>query len=123
MAVKVLDASAVAAMIFQEGDYQKIVERLQGHHLIAPTLLRQELANVALKKVKKHKLPTGDVQMALYHLTEWNVQWYGVPASKSFEAAQVTGLSAYDSTYAWLAWENEAELVTLDKHLDKAVNK
>jgi len=90
---------------------------------VAPTLLRQELASVARKKARKFNHDPDEVQMTMYYFSNWEIEWHGVPASKSYEMARATGLSAYDATYAWLANELDAELITLDSELNKVVNK
>jgi hypothetical protein len=46
MAVKVVDASAIAALLFGEPDAENISERLADGRLVAPALLGFELANV-----------------------------------------------------------------------------
>jgi uncharacterized protein with PIN domain len=46
--VKVVDASALAAILFAEPEAEAIAERLTGARLAAPSLLDYELANVCL---------------------------------------------------------------------------
>jgi predicted nucleic acid-binding protein len=50
MDTKVVDASAVGALLFGERDAAAIAERLREADLMAPALLRFEVANVCLKK-------------------------------------------------------------------------
>lgn len=54
MAVKVVDSSAVAALLFGEPDGPVIAERIAGASLVAPGLLGFELANVCLIKQRRH---------------------------------------------------------------------
>ncbi len=54
MAVKVVDASALGALLFGEPDGALIAERLRGAGLVAPALLPFEIANICLKKVRRH---------------------------------------------------------------------
>ncbi len=46
----VVDASALAALLFGEPRGPEVADRLKGQVLFAPTLLRYELASVCLKK-------------------------------------------------------------------------
>jgi uncharacterized protein with PIN domain len=46
MAVKVVDASAVAALLFSEPEAEIVASALDGAELVAPTLLSFELTNV-----------------------------------------------------------------------------
>jgi uncharacterized protein with PIN domain len=49
--VKVVDASALAAISFQEAAATEMFKRLDGHDLCAPALLRFEMINVCRKKL------------------------------------------------------------------------
>ena len=48
----VVDASAIAAILFGEPQGEEVAEALGDRELIAPTLLRYELGSVCLKKRK-----------------------------------------------------------------------
>ncbi len=52
--VKVVDASALAALLFGEPEADVVAGRLTEAHLVAPTLLGFELANVCLIKTRRH---------------------------------------------------------------------
>lgn len=54
MAVKVADASAVAALLFGEPESAAVASRLAQSRLVAPALLFFEIANVCLKKALRH---------------------------------------------------------------------
>jgi predicted nucleic acid-binding protein len=57
MAVKVVDASALGALLFGEPYGAAIAERLQrlrGAELIAPALLPFEVANICVRKMRRH---------------------------------------------------------------------
>ncbi len=56
MPVKVIDASAVAAILFGEPDADELVNRAQGHVLLAPMRLPVEVASVCVKKCRRHPL-------------------------------------------------------------------
>ena len=51
--VKVVDASALAALIFGEPEAEALAERLAASRLTAPSLLDYELANVCLVKIRR----------------------------------------------------------------------
>jgi predicted nucleic acid-binding protein len=54
MAVKVVDASVMAALAFGEPRADEAARLLSGAELCAPDLLPYELASVALKKVRRY---------------------------------------------------------------------
>ncbi|MGQ0584227.1 MAG: PIN domain-containing protein, partial [Reyranella sp.] len=51
MRVEVVDASAIAALYFGEPEAEAIADRLAEAKLIAPTLIRFEMSNIAVKKI------------------------------------------------------------------------
>jgi predicted nucleic acid-binding protein len=53
-AVKVVDASALAALLFGEPEAEKVARALDGARLVAPGLLAFELANVCRVKCRRH---------------------------------------------------------------------
>ncbi len=50
----VVDASAIAAVLFGEPEAPKIAERLGDSALVAPTLFSYEIANICWKKLRRH---------------------------------------------------------------------
>ena len=50
----VVDASALAAVIFQEPGFEAVAARLDGNTVVAPPRLKSELANVAVVKARRH---------------------------------------------------------------------
>ena len=54
MAAKVVDASAVGALLFAESQRDEIADKLLDASLLAPPLLPFELANVCIKKMRRH---------------------------------------------------------------------
>lgn len=53
-AVKVVDASALAALLFGEPEAETVASALNGARLVAPSLLAFELTNVCLMKCRRH---------------------------------------------------------------------
>ena len=51
----VVDASALAALVFDEREGDAVAKQLEGATVFAPSLLKLELANTALKKARRHK--------------------------------------------------------------------
>jgi uncharacterized protein with PIN domain len=54
MAVKVIDASSLVAIMFDEPEAERIAPELEGATLVAPTLLGFEIVNVCLTKLRRH---------------------------------------------------------------------
>ena len=115
----VADASALVALAFQEPGFESVAARLEGATVCAPDLLRFELANVAVTKARKTPARAGQIFAALDAALDARVgiQWHAVNVADVAVLAHLTGLTAYDAAYLWLAGWLEADLVTLDKRL------
>jgi predicted nucleic acid-binding protein len=114
----VVDASAVAALLFGEPSGPAIADRLGSHALLAPTLLRYELASVCRKKVLRHPNKERELTQALALVPSLGIQEVQPIPGPLVDIALQTGLTTYDAAYLWLAREAEAELVTLDARLN-----
>lgn len=120
MPVLVVDASAVASILFVEDEGGEIAARLGDASLIAPGLLPYELDAVCWKKIRANP---GDRQRLLaaraiaydLRLTLSDVEPEAVIA-----LALATGLTTYDASYLHLAVREGAALVTLDARLSRA---
>lgn len=119
-ATKVVDASALAALLFGEPEAEAMAERLDGARLVAPGLLAFELANVCLVKTRRHSDQRQALFAGLGLGSRLGVEEIAVDHAGVVELALETSLTAYDASYLWLARHLGAELVTLDRALDAA---
>jgi predicted nucleic acid-binding protein len=114
---KVADASALAAILFNEDSEADVLRRLGDSLLHATPLIRFELANTCWKKIRR-----GEDRMILLEklaaLNDWDIQFHDIDVMAVTALAADTGLTAYDASYLWLARALGAELVTLDAQLD-----
>ncbi|MGH6793322.1 MAG: type II toxin-antitoxin system VapC family toxin [Methyloceanibacter sp.] len=118
MAVKVVDASALGALLFGEPDGAAVAERLRGAELIAPALLPFEVANICLKKMRRHPDQRDALMVAFGMLDQMEVGVIEVDHGDALVLAERSGLTAYDASYLWLADRMASELVTLDRQLE-----
>jgi predicted nucleic acid-binding protein len=117
---KVVDASALAAILFGEPRAAAVASRLDDAVLFAPTLLRYEIASVCLKKLKLYPKRQGVILKALALLDEVDLREVEVALDEVVALARRENLTAYDAAYLWLARSLDLELVTLDKRLARA---
>ncbi len=120
MAVKVVDASALAALLFGEPEADAIASLLADAHLVAPPLLGFELANVCLIKSRRHPDRRAALAAAFRLRHRLDVVEVAVDHDAAVDLAAATGLTAYDASYLWLKRRLGAELVTLDRALSNA---
>ncbi len=117
---KVVDASAISALLFDEPEAQQIVERVAGAKLVAPPLLEFELANVCWKKCRRYP-DERLAHLSAYRLrARFDIEGARVDLPKVLQLALDTGLTVYDAAYLWLSRELAVELVTLDERLTGA---
>jgi len=118
MADKVVDASALAAVVFEEPASQQIVQRLAGATLFAPPILVFELANIAWKKSLKYPDQAERINLALEAFLLLPVRQIATDFLRILDLAISTGVTTYDAAYLVAAQEMSVELVTLDKKLE-----
>lgn len=119
MDVKVVDTSALAALLFGEPEAEAIAAQLAGARLVAPALLAFELANVCLIKSRRHPEHRSVFLTAFGMRDRFGIEEVMVNHAEVVALAVETGLTAYDANYLWLARRLRADLVTLDKKLAK----
>jgi len=111
MAVKVVDASALAALLFGEPEADAVAAQLGSARLLARALFGFELANVCLIKSRRH--PEKQLALAaafrLHHRLA--VEEVAVVHDAALQLAGATGLTAYDASYLWLTRQLGAKLV------------
>lgn len=120
MAVRVVDASALAAVVFVEAEAVAVVERLGDARLVAPALLDFELANVCLTKLRRHPEMREALLTSFTMRARLALEIVAIDHDEVLKMAERTGLTTYDASYLWLSEQLRAELVTLDRQLARA---
>lgn len=121
--IKVVDASAVAAILFGEPEGAEIASRLNGARLMAPILLTFEVASVCLKKMRRHPVQRVTLVSGYHLLFRMDITFNDVDLAETIPLAESHGLTVYDASYLWLARKLNAELVTLDRQLAEAAKQ
>jgi predicted nucleic acid-binding protein len=101
----VVDASALAAIAFNEPRAAEVADRLQGRRVAAPHLLRLEMANVAWKKIRRRPEQAVAIAESLADALgeDSRIAFMDVDARDVLLIALGTQLSVYDASYLWLA--------------------
>ena len=120
MTGKVVDASAIVALLFNELKRDEVVTRLQGVTLHAPSLITFEVANACLKKIRAAPAEREALLSAFSFLDELWIALEPVDLDEAIVLAEQAKLSLYDASYLWLARALGLELVTLDDRLARA---
>ena len=123
MHVKVVDASALGALVFGEPAAKKIAVILDTSSLAAPSLLQYELASICLKKIQSDPQKTELILEAFHLADRLNIYMLAVDHTDVIQLAQQLNLTTYDASYLWLAKHLDGKLVTLDQRLAKAAGR
>ena len=113
----VVDATALAALAFQESQAQVVGKRLDGVDLLAPPLLAAEVTNIAWKKCRRDPASAELVAGQLGEVLLVPVSLVRVDHIETLQLALLWGLTVYDASYLWVAWSRGVPLVTLDRRL------
>jgi predicted nucleic acid-binding protein len=118
--MKVVDASAICAVLFAEEEEWRVKERVAGDAMVAPTLLSYEVANACWKKLRRYPERRPDVLVACARFSRLGIRHLEVNLVAVLLLAEATRLSAYDAAYVWLARALGVELVSLDRRVLQA---
>ena len=119
--IKVVDASALVAILFGEPAAETVAAWLRGAQLAAPSLLAYEVTNVCLTKIRRNPDQRSDLLAAFSSWADMGIGLAEVDQAGVLATAEERGLTAYDASYLWLAQRLGAELVTLDRRLAAAM--
>ena len=117
---KVVDASAIVALLFDEPKCEEVVPRLRDATLPAPSLIAFEVANACLKKIHAAPAEREALIEAFSLLDALPISLETVNLDAAMVLAERMKLSLYDASYLWLAHALGADLVTLDDKLSRA---
>ena len=120
MTDRVVDASAIVALLFNELTRDEVARHLSGFSLRAPNLIRFEVASACLKKIRAAPRQQQALLGAFSLLDDLSISSDAVDLDGAIDLAQLTKLSLYDASYLWLARALGVELVTLDDKLARA---
>ena len=121
MHVRVVDASALGALIFGEPKADEITKILQDATMVAPALLWFEVASICLRKIKAHPSQEGQILKAFALARHLDIEMVEVEHSEVVELAKEVGITTYDASYLWVTLQLGGELITLDEKMRRAL--
>jgi predicted nucleic acid-binding protein len=123
MNAEVVDASALAALLFGEPGAERVAEWLEGASLFAPSLIRYELASVWRKKLRRYPTRGESLLAALDLYLRLSVAEAEVPVVELALFSERAKVTAYDAAYLWVARHTGAPLLTLNAELASAAGR
>jgi len=119
----VCDASVFAAMVFGEPGSIEAHALTRSRRLVAPSLLRYEMAHVAVHRLACAGDMTRHVQQAFAASLRVPMRLVEPSWPAVLDLARAQRLSAYDASYLQLALALRLPLVTLDKRLARVAEE
>ena len=122
MPARVVDASVLGSVVFQEPRAQEADDLIRDAALQAPELLLYELTHIAQKKSLQYPDQREAFQRSLEAVLSMDIRWSEVDHIRVLELALETGLTTYDASYLYLARTLGVPLVTFDQQLQAAIS-
>lgn len=99
MATKLVDASALGTLVFDEPNAERMAQELSNASLIAPSLLWYELASICLKKIRNDPGKSVKLLTAMELASQFSIELATVNHIQTITLAQRTSLTIYDANY------------------------
>lgn len=119
----VVDASAIAAVVFGEAEGEAVRRELRGQVLYAPSLIGYELTHIAWKKMRRSLGSAVAISDALASVARLGVIHKEPERVEVLALAVATNLTPYDASYLWVAKTLGVRTVTLDQALARAAER
>lgn len=113
----VVDASALAAIIYEEAERDAVRRKLGSSQLAAPAILHFEMAQIGLTKARRSPEHARLLAAAYLRCLSLPLVIRAVDHAQTYSLAEQHGLTSYDASYLQLAIELAAPLITLDRQL------
>jgi len=117
---RVLDASAVGALVFAEPDADRVEAVTTAAELLAPTLLPFEVASICRKKCRAAPEYRERFLSSLDRFAGMDMHYVEVDQVEATSLALQLAITTYDAAYVWLAIEHNGFLVPLDRDVANA---
>lgn len=116
----VIDASALAALVYFEDEAPVVRSTMSGRRLFAPHLVDFEMASICLTKQRRDPDRSTLYATWLRNAQKLPIERLGTDFDRTLSVAARYRLSAYDASYLALALSLGEPLYTLDRRLAAA---
>lgn len=118
----VVDASVIAAILFEEPRADEAEQWIASNRLVAPALISLEIANVVVRQARRHSARGGQAPDASYValvriFQSMDIGLVDLDAVHVVATALEADLTAYDAAYLHLARLLGVDLATFDERL------
>jgi predicted nucleic acid-binding protein len=113
----IIDASSIIAVIANEPEKVKLVERTRGANLFAPASVHWEIGNAFSAMLKRDRIDLALAQQALEAYRRIPLRFIEVDLSQAIDLSAKLGIYAYDAYIILAALDRRCELLSLDSGL------
>ena len=119
----IIDASSLIAVIANEPEKVKLIERTRGANLFAPTSVHWEIGNAFSAMLKRNRIDLMQAQKAIEAYRRISLQFIDVDLSQAIDLSAKLDVYAYDAYIILAALDRRCELLTLDRGLINAAKQ
>lgn len=121
MSTCVVDACALAALLYCEPQADEVADRLDGMVLVAPPLFWCEMTSIALQKIRRQPQNKEKILEATSLLQQLDIQCVQVDSAEVVRFAERYEMPINNAHYVWLATTLGAQLITLKPSMAKSL--
>ncbi|NUM53734.1 MAG: type II toxin-antitoxin system VapC family toxin [Candidatus Hydrogenedentes bacterium] len=119
----VIDTSALLAVILDEPERERIIERTVGHTLVGPGSIPWEVGNAFSALLKRNRISRGEARRGLQLFGEIPLRYVSTNMEQAITIASQERIYAYDAYLIECALRLVAPLLTLDGSLRRNATK
>lgn len=115
--IVVVDASAIAAIGFEEPERSVVLDLVRHQELHAPPLIEIEVCNIYLRTIRRRPKSATELRRCVQMFFSVPILIRRPETLSALDLAESFGLDCYDACDRELAQQTGSQLVTLDKRL------
>jgi len=121
--IVVLDTSAVIAVVLNEPQKPRLIERTRGTELIAPHSLPAEVGNALAAMFRRRRIVLDAAIRGFASYQQIDVRLTAIDMNRSLQLCNELGIYAYDAYMLDCALRHRCHLATLDSRLASAAGQ
>jgi predicted nucleic acid-binding protein len=113
----IVDANIFLAVVLNEPEKDRIIEKTLGIELISPVILPYEIGNALSAMAKRNRLNRDQIIQSFQYFKEIPVRFVNVTIDSALKISLEHDIYAYDAYYLETAKKLKLQLLTLDQKM------
>jgi predicted nucleic acid-binding protein len=114
MVRRLVDASAIIAVIGEEPDGSKVIEITKGSIIVFPYVVQIEILNALTRMMRKKTITKEGMLKALHSFQQLPIEFMNIDSDRVIEIAWNYKIYAYEACYLEVAQRLNLSLITFD---------